>query len=122
MPVWPTEVLKLLGFTTPFIYAAATYGFFRWLDKKASGPAKKAISGWLVPRQYDRTGIASAILELFDRVYTQPLFGGKRKVRCQAGGAPWQRTLRSVRPLLPAIILPERYGNSKSPAHDPVVK
>jgi hypothetical protein len=29
--------MKLLGFTTPLLYAAATYGFFLWLDKKASG-------------------------------------------------------------------------------------
>ncbi len=69
-----TEVLKLFGFATPFIYAAATYGFFRWLDKKASGPAKKALSGWLVPKQYDRAALRGAVLELFDRVYTQPLF------------------------------------------------
>jgi hypothetical protein len=38
MPGWLTEMLKLLGFTTPFIYAVTTYGFFHWLDKKASGP------------------------------------------------------------------------------------
>ncbi len=67
------QVLKLLGFTTPFIYAAATYGFFHWLDKKASGPAKRAISGWLEPKEYDRAAIAAAVLELFDRVYTRPL-------------------------------------------------
>jgi hypothetical protein len=67
------EILKALGFTTPFIYAAATYGFFHWLDKKASGPAKRAISGWLEPREYDRAAVAAAIVELFDRVYTRPL-------------------------------------------------
>jgi hypothetical protein len=73
MPGWLTEVLKALGFTTPFIYAAATYGFFHWLDRKASGPAKKAISDWLEPREYDRAAVAAAILEVFDRVYTRPL-------------------------------------------------
>jgi hypothetical protein len=74
MPSWLTQVMKLVGFTTPLIYAAAAYWFFLWLDKKASGPAKKAISGWLVPKEYDRAAIAAAILELFDWVYTQPLF------------------------------------------------
>ena len=44
MPNWLTEVLKLLGLTTPFIYAAASYRFFHWLDQKASGPAKEAFS------------------------------------------------------------------------------
>ena len=73
MPPWLTELVKVLGFTTPLIYAAATYGFFLWLDEKASGPAKKAISGWLVPKEYDRAAVQAAILELFDKVYTQPL-------------------------------------------------
>jgi hypothetical protein len=73
MPPWLTEIAKLLGFTTPLIYAGATYGFFLWLDKKASEPAQKAISGWLVPKEYNEAGIRSAILEMFDRVYTRPL-------------------------------------------------
>src|SRR5215470_16016751 len=73
MPNWLTEVLKLLGFTTPFVYASAAYGFFHWLDRKASGPAKRAISGWLEPREHDKAAVAAAIVELFDRVYTRPL-------------------------------------------------
>jgi hypothetical protein len=44
MPGWLTEALKLLGFTAPFAYAAAVYGVFHFLDKKASGQAKKAIA------------------------------------------------------------------------------
>ena len=30
-------------FTTPFIYAAATYGLFVWLDENASNKAKIAL-------------------------------------------------------------------------------
>jgi hypothetical protein len=41
-----SEALKLLGFSTPFIYALATYGLFHYLDRKASAKAKQAISGW----------------------------------------------------------------------------
>ena len=73
MPGALPEVLKLLGVTTPFIYASAAYVFFHWLDKKTSAPAKRAISGWLEPREYDKTAVAAAIVELFDRVYTRPL-------------------------------------------------
>jgi hypothetical protein len=73
MPGSLPEVLKLLGVTTPFIYASAAYVFFHWLDRKASGPAKRAISGWLEPREYDKAAVAAAIVELFDRVYTRPL-------------------------------------------------
>jgi hypothetical protein len=75
MPSSITEILELLGFTTPFVYAVATYGFFHWLDKEASGPAKKAISGWLEPKEYDKAAVQAAILEIFDRVYTKPLLG-----------------------------------------------
>jgi hypothetical protein len=81
MPGWLTDFMKLLGFSTPLIYAGATYGFFLWLDKKASRPAKKAISGWLMPKQYDRAGTAIAILELFDRAYTHPLLTWRTFVR-----------------------------------------
>jgi hypothetical protein len=38
------ELLKLLGFGTPFIYAATTYGLFHWLDANASDEGKAAIS------------------------------------------------------------------------------
>jgi hypothetical protein len=54
-------------------YAAATFAFFHYLDKKTSGQAKKAISDWLKPRGYDKAAIVSALVEMFDSVYTQPL-------------------------------------------------
>jgi hypothetical protein len=75
MPSWLSEVLKLIGFSTPFVYAAAVYGLFHYLDEKASGPAKKAISAWLQPKEYDKTEVADAVIEIFDRLYTRPLLG-----------------------------------------------
>jgi hypothetical protein len=83
MPSWLTEALKVLGFTTPLIYAAATYGVFHWLDKKASGQAKRAISGWLQSGQYDRVAFSNTTIELFDRIYTRQLLS-------------WQAFLRSA--------------------------
>jgi hypothetical protein len=62
------EIIKQLGFFTPFIYAAGTYGFFHYLDKQASPKAKKAISGWFKPLEYDRAAVAAAVVELFDRL------------------------------------------------------
>jgi hypothetical protein len=76
-----SEALKLLGFGTPFIYASATYGLFHYLDNRASGQAKKAISGWLQPREYDKAGVADAMVEIFDRLYTRPLFGWRALMR-----------------------------------------
>jgi hypothetical protein len=52
------------------VYLGATFGFFHWLDKKASGPAKTAISQWLKSKQYSTQAMGEAILEFFDRVYT----------------------------------------------------
>jgi hypothetical protein len=69
------QALKVLGLGTPFIYASATYGLFNYLDRRASGQAKKAISGWLQPKEYDKAGVADAMVEIFDRLYIRPLFG-----------------------------------------------
>jgi hypothetical protein len=73
MPPYLTEVLKTLGFATPFVNAAATYALFHWLDKRASGSAKAAISSWVHIKEYDRAAVSEAILELFDRVYSPKL-------------------------------------------------
>src|SRR5882724_3351701 len=72
MPPWLTEVLKLLGFTTPFVYAAATYGVFHWLDKKASGPAKRALTARLQSQPPNKETLANYALEVFDRIYSRP--------------------------------------------------
>jgi hypothetical protein len=81
MPPWLTEALKHLGFATPLIYASATYGLFHFLDKKASGQAKRAILGWLRTLDYDKGAIASALIEIFDRLYTKPLLGWRALLR-----------------------------------------
>jgi hypothetical protein len=73
MPGWLTEVLKLLGFTTPFVYAAATYGVFRYLDRRASGAAKAAVSGWLQSAPTNTDDLGNALLEMFNRIYTSRL-------------------------------------------------
>jgi hypothetical protein len=74
MPDWLTELANRWGLATPLLYAAAVYGFFFWLEKNTSKPAKQAFAVYLEPRVYDREAIAAAILELFDEVYTHPLF------------------------------------------------
>jgi hypothetical protein len=81
VPSWLSEVLKLLGFSAPFVYAAAVYGFFHYLDQNASESAKKAISDWLQPREYHKTAVADALIEIFDRLYTRPLLGWRAFMR-----------------------------------------
>ncbi|WKA29813.1 hypothetical protein [Bradyrhizobium roseum] len=90
------EVMKALGVGLPFLYAAGTYYLFHRLDMRASGPAKKAFSDWFT-RRYDRSEVASAVVEVFDRVYTRPLFG-------------WRAFLRSLAlTLLTAVIFVEMF-------------
>src|SRR4051812_7841799 len=81
MPSWPTEVLRLLGFTTPFIYAAAVFGLFNYLDKKASGPAKAAISKWLQSKAENTDTLGNAALEMFNRIYTPQLWSWQACIR-----------------------------------------
>jgi hypothetical protein len=73
MPAWLTEIMKVVGFSTPLLYASAIYGLFHWLDKKASAAAKAAISNLLQLRQYKNDDIGNAIIELFNRIYTSNL-------------------------------------------------
>jgi hypothetical protein len=51
-----------VGLASPFYFAAATYGFFYWLDRNASAQANRAISGWLKGQSYARIDIQHAIL------------------------------------------------------------
>jgi hypothetical protein len=67
------ELLKLLGFTTPLIYAAAAYALFHWLDENASDEAKAALARTIRFKDYKNEQIASALVEVFDRIYTNPL-------------------------------------------------
>ena len=47
------ELLKLLGFTTPLIYAAAAYGLFHWLDENASDEAKTVLARTMTSKDED---------------------------------------------------------------------
>ena len=78
------DALKLLGLSTPFVYAGATYSVFLYLDNKASNSAKGAIAGWLKPLDFNKVNVASATVELFDRLYTQPLLGWRAFMRSAA--------------------------------------
>jgi hypothetical protein len=68
------ELLKLFGFTTPLIYAGAAYGLFHWLDENASDEAKAALTRTMSFKDYKSEHVASALVEVFDRIYTYPLF------------------------------------------------
>jgi hypothetical protein len=71
------EILKKLtehfGFAAPFGYAVLAYGFFYWLDENASDEAKAALARTMSLKDYKSEQVASALVEVFDRIYTFPL-------------------------------------------------
>jgi len=82
MPAWVTELVKLFpAFVTPVAYSALIYAFFNWLDKKASGPGKAALSAWVESAYYDRALVSNAIVEIFDKIYSKPLLGWRAILR-----------------------------------------
>src|SRR5215831_3501214 len=71
------EVFDAVGLGSPFYLAAATYGFFHWLDRNASAPATRAISAWLTSQSYRQIDVKSGILGTFDFIYSVPLLRWK---------------------------------------------
>ena len=67
------KLLEQLGYATPFMYAAGAYGFFHWLDENASDEAKALLTRTMSFKDYKNERIASALVEVFDRIYTYPL-------------------------------------------------
>jgi hypothetical protein len=66
-------VLKHLDYSTPFVYAAAAFGFFNWLDKNASDQAKVALVSAMKLRGNNPSEFTAALVEIFDRIYSRPL-------------------------------------------------
>jgi hypothetical protein len=72
------EFLKKLsenfGYATPFLYAAGAYKLFDWLDEKASDDAKALLASTMNLKEKSTKDVASALVEVFDRIYTFPLW------------------------------------------------
>lgn len=100
MPAWADELGKLVpALTTPLMYAAMVFGFFHWLDMKTSGSAKTAISSWINSIHIDKAKGSQVAVEVFDRIYTVPLWG-------------WRAVLRSIffTTIMTLIVVPQVYS------------
>lgn len=75
------KVLDYFGFATPFMYAAAAYGFFAWLDENLSDKAKAALAYAAKLRMVPNEQAANALIEVFDHVYTSPLLHWRAALR-----------------------------------------
>jgi len=63
------RIFQSLGLALPYAYAIGTYMLFLYLDKKASGAAKTALSSWLKDEPYNKFDLRAGILDVFDRIY-----------------------------------------------------
>ncbi|MBW5435670.1 hypothetical protein FXB41_13010 [Bradyrhizobium canariense] len=69
------QILRLLGFWPPLVYAVAVFGLFWLLDRNAAPRARKAVSSWFAGAKYEEQHVGDAVLYFFDRLYTAPLLG-----------------------------------------------
>jgi hypothetical protein len=72
---------EFLGIGAAFTYAAATYGVFHFLDRSASGPAKRAFSQWISGERYQIPDFQAAVIGAFDHFYGSPLLSAKTLIR-----------------------------------------
>jgi hypothetical protein len=68
----------VIGWGMPFYVAATVLALFSYLNNRASPKANKAISSWLRSRRYDQSHVSSTLVEVFDKIYTYPLWVGER--------------------------------------------
>jgi hypothetical protein len=82
MPPWLIELAsKHWGFAAPLFYASVAYGCFHWLDKKASGAAKRALTERLRSTMFSKEILANFTLDVFDKIYSTPLLHPKALIR-----------------------------------------
>jgi hypothetical protein len=67
------QLSEHFGFAAPLMYAAAAYALFHWLDENTSDEAKAALARTMRFKDYKKEQVASALVEVFDRIYTHPL-------------------------------------------------
>jgi hypothetical protein len=75
------NVPDILNNWPPVVYAAAVWALFLFLDQQASPQAKKAISTWVRNRKVDKKEVGKVAVELFDALYTAPLWRWKAMLR-----------------------------------------
>lgn len=73
--------IKLLGLSTPLVYASAVVWLFWWLDRKAAPQARRTVTDWFSGPTYNKTDVSRVIVEVFDLLYTRPLWGWRAILR-----------------------------------------
>ncbi|MGY4235971.1 hypothetical protein ACVIIW_004918 [Bradyrhizobium sp. USDA 4449] len=73
--------LKALGYSQPLLYASVVVGLFWWLDRKAAARARRTITEWFARPSYNKVDVSAVIVEIFDLLYTRPLWGWRAILR-----------------------------------------
>ena len=76
------QALDALGLTGAYTPAAAIYGLFLWLDRKASRAARTAFSQWTRGEPQDQLDLTSLTVGAFDHLYGYPLLSFRALGRC----------------------------------------
>jgi len=69
------------GYAAPFLYAGVTYKVFSWIDKEISEQAKMALASTMSLTTIKNKGVAAALVEVFDRIYSDPLLSWRALAR-----------------------------------------
>jgi hypothetical protein len=75
------QMLDFVALGAPLYFAVAIFGLFSFLDKRASPKANTTISSWLRAGEYNKSHVADTLLEVFDRIYSRPLWGWRALIR-----------------------------------------
>jgi hypothetical protein len=104
------KLLEHLGYAAPLLYAAAAYGLFHWLDENLSDAAKSALARTMKLKDYGKEQVASALVEVFDRIYARPLLS-------------WRAFLRSLlfTTVVSVIYVFEAFGQELSLSGPPLI-
>jgi hypothetical protein len=74
-------LVQLLGLSVPFTAGVAIYTLFKFLDRKASVAANRAIVAWMQRENYKQLDLATAVISAFDHLYGTPLLRLKTFMR-----------------------------------------
>jgi hypothetical protein len=76
------QLLDALGLARAYAPAAAIYGVFLWLDRKASQAARAGFAKWTRGEQRDQLDLTSLAVGAFDHLYGYPLLSLRAFGRC----------------------------------------
>jgi len=76
-----SDIAQHLHLTAPLVAASPIYGLFKFLDRKASQAANRAVTAWIKGERYKQIDLKRAVVEGFDHLYGTPLLSWRSFLR-----------------------------------------